>query len=181
MSQTPAYNNIAIAIHWIAVALMLFLLATGFSMDDMTTGEKAPVLSRHASVGLLFFLLLIGRIAWRLNHKPGALPDSVQDWQRKIAEYGHMATYALMVLVPLTGLAAAASHEIPVMAFGAFDIRGAFGFLSGSNFDLRYELHKFSMHALLLLVLIHIAGSFYHLLIAKDGVFMQILPRWKVK
>ena len=95
------YSRGAIAFHWVIAALVLFNLWLGLFHDDLPREWK--VMPVHKSVGVTILVLSIGRLAWRLMHKPPHLPDLMPAWEKAAAKAVHWIFYALLFILPLTG------------------------------------------------------------------------------
>jgi cytochrome b561 len=94
------YTNVAIALHWVTAALILY---------NLTSGLLRPVLPRgffvfHVSSGITILVLTLVRIGWRLTHRaPPYLP--MPAWQRGLAHGVHFLLYAGMLILPFSGWA----------------------------------------------------------------------------
>jgi cytochrome b561 len=101
------YNNVAIAIHWATAVLVLTQVYVGFTFHNM---ERGPARSEwfewHKTIGAAILVLALVRLAWRLSHKPPPFPPELPRWERLAAVWNHRAFYALLIALPLTGLAA---------------------------------------------------------------------------
>lgn len=100
------YNNGAIALHWVTVALVLTQLYVGFTFAGMERGpEQAQWFTWHKTIGATILILSLIRLAWRLAHKPPPFPESLPRWERFAAVWNHRLFYVLLIALPLTGLA----------------------------------------------------------------------------
>lgn len=97
---TDHYTRLAIALHWLIAAAILYNLASGL---------LRPVLPRgffvfHVSSGLTILILSVFRVGWRLLHKPPPfLP--MKRWESRLAHGVHVALYAAMLVLPFSGWA----------------------------------------------------------------------------
>jgi cytochrome b561 len=87
---------------------MLFTLFVGQGYMKVPPGASLAGWkpSAHASIGILILLLGLARLLWRLGNPPPALPQAVPRWQGFVSHAAHGALYALMVVIPVTGLLA---------------------------------------------------------------------------
>src|SRR5580704_18834714 len=90
------YSPVALSLHWIMAALILFSGILGLLLDDWPKASKLFWINIHAQVGLLVLALLIGRIWWRRTHAPPQLPPEVGDVSRRVSHQAHLLIYALM-------------------------------------------------------------------------------------
>ncbi|MCE1695442.1 cytochrome b/b6 domain-containing protein, partial [Enterobacter hormaechei] len=93
----------AMSLHWL-IALMLFgMFGFGLYMVELPLSpQKLKFYSYHKWAGVTVFLLVLARLAWRITHRPPALPPGMPAWQVKAAKAGHHLLYLLMVIVPLS-------------------------------------------------------------------------------
>lgn len=169
------YSGVAKFLHWAVALIILTMLTFGQGFDDIVKEDELLFsLSAHSSLGFTVIGLIVLRILWRLGHKPPALPESVSGPQKTAAKWSHILLYGLMVLVPLTGIYAASTHELAVMAYGAFDVREVFAFLGAADFDGRRAIHEFGTWLLIGLLAVHIIASLFHQFVQKDGVLRRM-------
>jgi cytochrome b561 len=114
------YTRVAIGLHWLIAGLILFNLGFGFFMEKMAPPLRGVIMPLHVSSGVSVLALSLVRLLWRLIHKPPELlPAPV--WQRNLAHLVHAGFYALMLLLPLSGVAILSCHPAhpPASPLGA--------------------------------------------------------------
>ena len=104
------YTSVAIALHWVIAALILFNLAFGFFMEGFDPKWKGIVVPLHVSSGLTVLVLTVFRAVWRLLHPAPPFPGSMRAWERRLAHAAHATIYFLMFAMPLTGWAIISAH-----------------------------------------------------------------------
>ena len=69
------YTRTAMSLHWL-IALMLFgMFGFGLYMVELPLSpQKLKFYSYHKWAGVTVFLLVLARLAWRITHRPPALP-----------------------------------------------------------------------------------------------------------
>jgi cytochrome b561 len=160
-------------LHWIIAVLIFGQVALCWYMlpiADEPGSER--YFDLHKSTGLVAGGLIMLRIAWRLTHKPAALPDSVPRWEAIASHTVQWLLYACMVLMPITGYFGAAFSEEGVPFFG-FRLPA----LVSRNHDMSTQLfgiHSTVSWVLLVLIAAHVLGGLKHLLIDKDRVFQRM-------
>lgn len=177
--QSMAYTSVARWLHWIMAVLIGLALFFGFPMDEQEGAELASSLARHSSAGILVFGFAVLRIFWRLGYPPTSLLTHVSKPQALAASAVHLALYGFMLGVPLTGMYAAAAHDLPVMSFWMFNLRDSVQFLGADNFETRRSVHTIAMDAFLLFLILHIGGALVHQFYFKDDVMRRITGRQK--
>lgn len=121
---TPAtpptrYSRASIAMHWAMVLVfvavyVLINLAEGF---EKGSAPRQMARDWHATLGLLVFALVWLRIVLRvLGTTPPIVPTPAV-WLEKLAKLGHLALYAMMIVLPLLGwlLLSARGKPIPFL------------------------------------------------------------------
>ena len=102
--------------------------------------------------------------------------------ERRAALLGHLALYALLFLLPLTGWALISTSGKPSLLFGYTDIplipwlSGLSGDEKKSYHDLFEGAHEVLANALLVPIAAHVAAALRHAFVLKDGVFSRMLP-----
>ena len=144
MSAT-GYSALQIRLHWVLAILVLiqFVLHEGIvGLVELAELNKTPSLFEqwwglsHVAIGLLIFALAIIRVIVRLKQKVPAPPASESKALQFIAKATHIALYAVLIIMPISGSAAwfagaeqaAVGHnvgKIILLAFALLHIGGA--------------------------------------------------------
>lgn len=185
MSSTSSarYNNIAVLLHWLIAAAIIFQLGLGWRMGDEPKGAGAYALFQlHKSIGFSILFLSVFRLLWRISHKAPPLPNAMLQWEQMAAKLAHLAFYGIMLGLPLTGwlLVSASSTNIPTVLFGLIPVPHL-PFIAELSADLKHQLHEFAQasHGLLALgtmalLALHIGAVLKHQLLVKDTVFSHM-------
>jgi cytochrome b561 len=160
-------------LHWIVAASIFFLLGLGWYMMavEREPGAKA-LFDLHKSIGLTVFALIAIRLVWRLGHPPQALPATVPQWQKLLANVTEWSLYVCMIAMPLTGYLGAAHQKQPPRFFGLATPAWAI-----PNHDVAeqfFGIHSVIAWILSALIALHLAGALKHILIDKDTVFQRM-------
>ncbi len=167
------YSGVARALHWIIAILILFNLWLGFAHDALPREWK--VMPVHKSVGLTVLALTIARIGWRIGHKAPPLPDAMPGWEKRTAHGTHVAFYALMLILPLSGWIMSSAGDRPLNWFFLFDVP-KFGVAKGDAIvGLSHEAHELLPWLWSALIVVHILAALRHHFILKDGVLRRML------
>jgi cytochrome b561 len=162
-------------LHWTTVLLVLaqFLLAILHQIGD---GDfRRGVLTADRSLGVIIWLLVVGRLAWRLlGMRLPPFPATMSRWHQWGARLSEWGLYGLLLAQPLTGMVATVLRGRP---FSLFGIRVpplmAPVKVWAANADC---LHTLGAFALASLVLVHAGAAILHRIIADDGVLDSMLP-----
>jgi len=90
VTETPwstRYDGIAIAAHWVLAVTIVGTFSVGLYMTDLPfSPTRLKLFNWHKWAGMTILLLSALRLAWRLTHRPPALPAGVlaamPGWQR---------------------------------------------------------------------------------------------------
>ncbi len=168
------YDAGAIAFHWIAAALIVFLGGLGLLFGDIPKPSRPFWINVHGSVGLIYLALAIARVGWRTGHRPPPLPHDAGEFSRRASPAVHHLLYALMLLVPALGIVAYVWHGRS-FDYGLFQLN--FGVASDpATFHPAEDVHQLLAYALFALVGLHILGALWHQYFRRDGVLLRILP-----
>jgi cytochrome b561 len=174
--EAPQYGGVSKLLHWAMFALVTAQLVVAWTMPEIEWGtEPEFLINLHLSLGVLLMLLVIVRLAWRVAHPTPPLPGTPA-WQRWTAGLTHAALYVLLLVLPITGWAAASARGWPVTLFGIFTLpqlvhEGTkFGFKAG---DMHADLLSW---VLLGLVGVHVVAALYHHFVRQDFVLRRMLP-----
>ena len=81
------YSPPAIAMHWLAAALILGNLAFGLYLVGLPLSpQKLRYFSWHKWIGVTVFVLSAARLAWRLRRPPPILPATMLRWEKRAAD-----------------------------------------------------------------------------------------------
>ena len=167
-------------LHWLAGALILFLLAEGWAMiyagfDAATTFNLYQL---HKSIGFVVLALTAARLAARAAFTaPAAAPGSA--WEQRLAAFVQACLYALAIGAIAAGwlLVSASPLPIPTRFFDLFVIPNIAG-PDNALFAGASLAHGFMAYAIAALVAVHAAGAVKHHWIDRDDVLARMLP-WR--
>jgi cytochrome b561 len=174
------YHGFAIAMHWILAIALVTIFILGHYMADLPfSSQRLKLYNWHKWAGVTILILSAARLAWRLTHRPPALPQAVtlamSGWQTQAYHATHIVMYALFFIVPLVGWAYSSAAGFPVVLFGVLPLPD-FVTADKALADLIKPLHGLSANALGALVLLHVGAALKHHFIDKDGLLDRIRP-----
>jgi cytochrome b561 len=177
MTNPARYSKIAIYLHWLIAALMIYMLFLGEDLIAHAKGTYGP--SIHATIGVSILVLSLARLAWRLTNPPPTLPTTTAKWEAVTSKITHVLFYVLMIGLPLTGLTAFTSHmvehadSVGSTIFGLFPVPALPDFGAGSAF---HAIHTVGSKLGILLLLLHVVGALKHQFWNKDGMLRRMSP-----
>lgn len=170
------YTTTAKSLHWLMAVLFFGMLGLGFYMQGLPLSpEKLKLYSWHKWIGVTVFLLALIRLAWRVTHRPPALPASMSRLMQVAAHAGHHMLYMLMFLIPLSGWLMSSAKGFQTVWFGILPIPDLLE-KNKELGDLLLIVHV-SLNYLFIMVLIgHIGAALKHHFIDKDDILTRMLP-----
>jgi cytochrome b561 len=168
------YGLIARLLHWLIAALAIGMLVGGSLLSILPSGGfKTVAISGHKSIGVVIFLLMIGRIAWRrINPQPRDLGNTpVLNY---FAHVVHVFLYVWLLLQPLVGILMSQAYGYPVFAFGVFKLPPLV-WQSPSLGTFMREVHGVTAVLLTVFIVIHVAAALKHHFIDRDRTLIRML------
>lgn len=169
------YTAIAKSLHWLMAAMLFGLFGLGIYMADLPLSpEKLQLYSWHKWAGVTFFVLVWLRLLWRLGHRPPPFPVQMTPVQQRAAHLGHVALYAFMLAIPLSGWLMSSAKGFQTVWFGLIPLPD----LIEKNRELGEVLvlvHKGLAITLMVLVIGHTAMALKHQFKDRDGTLSRML------
>jgi cytochrome b561 len=148
------YTRLQIALHWIIFLLIGFQLIFGEEIGHayrslMRNGSFEPSLAvaAHIWVGIAVLALFVPRFLIKARRGAPPLPEEEPAALKLAANLTHLALYALMLLIPVSGLVAWFGQQ-----------RWA------------AEVHQLMKPVIIILVGLHVLGALYQHFVLKTGV-----------
>lgn len=158
MPSPKGYSARQIRLHWlVAVVIVLqFILHEPISQawDGIEAGQSPAfnwLILAHIAGGALVLVFALWRLVLRQSRGVPPAPETETAPLRMAAHLGHLGLYALMIAMPLSGMAA---------WFGG--IRAA------------AEAHEVMKAALMALVAGHVIAALWHQFWLKDGLILRM-------
>lgn len=157
--KPKGYSRNQIRLHWIVAALIVaqFVLHDPIvaAWDAIAKGETPEIgllVRAHVIGGAIILVLAIGRLVLRMKRGVPALPEKEPAVLKGLAHLTHWSLYALMIVLPITGLAT------------------WFGGSETADF-----VHITLKIPLLALVVLHFAAALYQQFVLKTGLMSRML------
>lgn len=170
------YTRTAIGLHWLIALMIAISFSVGLYMSDLPFSPgKLKIYSWHKWAGITIFLLVAIRFAWRLFHRPPALPSAMPQWQRVAAQFIHYLLYALMFAIPVSGWLMSSAKGFQTVYFGLIPLPDLL-VKNKETGDLLEAVHRALNFTMLAAVVLHAGAALKHLLIDRDDVLRRMLP-----
>jgi cytochrome b561 len=169
------YDNVAVALHWLTVLLVVVQFAMAETWDWFTKPTQESMQSVHVSLGLLLAAVIVARLVWRLI--PGHQKSSIEAGWMKLASKGvHYLLYALLLVQAGLGFGWRWAQGHSIEFFGLFGIPGPYGELDRATRHTFHDLHEKVGWAIVILAGLHALAALYHHYVVKDRVLERMLP-----
>lgn len=179
-NSETAWGSVSKALHWAIAALIIFSSIFILHVNDSTWWFKSSpevfitYIHWHKALGLIAFVLIVVRLFWRRRHPvPQAVGLTAGEklWSHRV----HIAIYALMIAVPVTGWLASSFFGSGTKFWGLFEIPSPLPKWK-TGVAIGYWTHFVLAWALLTFVAGHIGAALYHHFIRRDDTLRAMLP-----
>lgn len=167
------YNPVLVTLHWLMAILILLALFFGkVVIAPLSDGfeDKLTNIAGHMIVGLVIGALLIARLIVRLR---SPIPPHAQTGNALLDILGkasHWVFYVLIAVMVVSGISMSMSAGLMPMALG-----GAEAVLpSGFETLVPRRIHIAASSGLILLILMHLGATAYHMLLLRDGLIKRM-------
>ena len=170
------YSPVAKALHW-AMALGIFgLVVLGSVMSDMEfSPEKLQYFSWHKWAGVTIFMLVWVRLVWRLISPPPAYPNSMPLNVQRLAHAGHIALYAFMLIIPISGWLMSSAKGVSTVWFGIVPLPDLISKDKALG-HLLEEVHGTLSWIMVTLIAGHMLAALKHHFIDHDDTLRRMAP-----
>jgi cytochrome b561 len=172
----PPFDRVTIGVHWATVLIVLALFSSAwlhaYSHDSV---HKALLLQIHRSLGVTIWMITIVRLMWRLTHaKLPPFPASMSRLHRAVVRMNEYTLYVLLLVQPLTGLAATLLRNRPFTLF-VWNVSPLMS--ESSTIWIALErVHDIGACAFGALILGHAAAALIHHFVLRDDVLECMAP-----
>ena len=176
MRNTEAgYGTPARFLHWASALAVVSAFALGQLGEEFGKTNEAALVFAHIQAGFAVLAMLAIRLIWRhLDPPPAAIPAPLGRWSARAATLGHWALYALLLAVPLAGLATLFARGQPLNVAGLIEF--ASPWLRDRAFArTTKEIHEILSNALMALAALHALAALAHHYVWKDATLRRML------
>ena len=172
------YGAISILLHWLAAAMILGLFGLGLWMVDLTYYDDwyraAP--NVHKGVGVLLFLLLAFRIAWRLMDPPPRPEPGLGRVERRASSLVHALLYVLLFATLVSGYLISTADGRAIEVLGLFAVPATVTGLPNQA-DTAGDAHLALAIAVISLAVLHALAALKHHFVDRDRTLLRMLGR----
>lgn len=173
--------------HWVTAVLMFVVIPLGWIFGGFKTKPGHPDIfippfpgtpddygAAHMTVGLILLVIVIGRLTYRASHAPPPPPRRMPAWQIGLAHLTHWLLYAILVVMPISGYIMMAGDKPPIRFLGLWDVPKLP--ITPAQGKVAAIIHVYTQFAVYALILLHLAGTAWHLFVRRDNALARMLP-----
>ncbi len=164
-----SYGWVSKCFHWIMLVIIFTQFYIGANMEQLKMGRE------HFSIGLGIFMLMVLRLIWRAKNPVPEMPEATGKLQTMAAHGLHILFYALLIGMPIAGVAIVQSKGFPVSFFGLFSLPTFFA-ESKSAAEVAETVHEIFAKSTFIAIVLHFCVAMYHHFIRKDNILKRMLP-----
>ncbi|WP_240149265.1 cytochrome b [Asaia sp. As-1742] len=180
------YDPVAVTLHWVMALGILTLIGIGLVMVHLTLGPSRlfALYQLHKSIGITILIAACLRLMWRFVRPPPPLPPDMAPGERRLAGLAHLALYAEMIGLPLTGWAVVSSSvfAIPTVLFGVIpwpDLPWLSSLPDKKPVEAVFSaIHAYGAYLLIALIVLHGFAALRHHFVLHDEVLARMLPKF---
>lgn len=178
INDKQSYGWLAIALHWIVVAIVITMLVIGFSADSAgDAGDRArrsELMALHVSLGATFALILLARVVSSYV-QPRPAPAEQAPIFQFIARATHQVLLIAILIQIVSGPLAVWSGGNPIRVFDLFAIPSPFAERNEGVHEIAEVLHAIGRWALVAFITLHVLGVVKHVFINRDGLLERMI------
>jgi len=178
LKDTPkSYSTVTMLLHWLMAVLVVACWTLGVLTDDLPRiASRTITVFAHITVGLVLLDVLVLRALWRaISTLPPAERAVFGIWPG-MGRLMHYLLYAMLLIVPVTGVLLQFSHGKGLPLYGIAEIPSPLQF-NAAFANIMIEVHELSAHALMMLAAGHALAGLVHHYVFRDRTLVRMLPR----
>ena len=163
-------------LHWLMVAMVLSMLAIGFTMV-VSLAYYHRLLAIHRPLGIAVLAVVVIRFINRHFSTLPPFPETMSARERTAASTSERVFYALMFLLPLVGWGMLSAAGYPIVLYGSLHLPPILPH-SALLYAMLRKTHTILAYLLLFTFFGHFSAILFHTLVIRDGMLGRMLP-WK--
>ncbi len=177
-ARPARWSPALIALHWLAGALILELLAHGWIMvhAQLSAATAFGLYQSHKSLGFVVLALTAARLVLRFIRK--SPPPLGAPWEGRLAGTVQAALYALTILAIVAGWLVVSTSPLPIpTTFFGLIVIPDIARPDPASFAAATLAHEAAAWSIAGLVALHVAGALKHHAVDRDDALRRMLPR----
>lgn len=176
--EKTAYAPLLRAIHWTTAVLFIAAMLIGLycGLQPPGTSPRRELLEVHKSLGITLLFLSVLRLMVRVSTAMPPEPGPVGRLVGLAARLNHLALYAVLFAMPLTGYAFSSAGGYSLKFFWTFSWPRLFAGNSAVAHagEVAHDMLAWLVYAA---VGLHVAATLWHVLVLRDGTLARMWPR----
>lgn len=167
------YHPALVALHWImALGIFLLLVVGGPMLAKLASNDPMKItgMQGHMAIGMIVGLLLALRLALKLLTRTPPHADAGHKALNSGAKLAHIGLYVLMAGMVGSGIAMAFAADLFAIAYGGADLPVP----EDMTVYTPRVAHGVIGKLLLALILAHLAGVLYHMVLRRDRLLRRM-------
>ncbi|KQW20613.1 hypothetical protein ASC80_10250 [Afipia sp. Root123D2] len=175
-NTAQSYSTVSKVLHWwMAVLVVVCWMLGVFTSGQVELTSRAVTLFVHITVGLALLDVLVLRVLWRAVSSPPPAERAIFGIWPCIGRLVHYLLYAMLLMVPVTGIVLQFSYGKGLPLYGLIEIPSPL--VSDATLaNIMIEVHKLSAHALIMLAATHALTALVHHYVFRDRTLVRMLP-----
>jgi cytochrome b561 len=177
-SFVAVYHPVLRTLHWLMALLIFVGIGLGVWATQLPRGDlRSETLFVHKSIGVTLLVLIALRVIVRLVVGAPPYAAALGRLVHAAAGAGHLALYALMITLPVSGYLTSSAGGHDVSFFGLFTLPNLVGVNKALDEGASQAHYVFAWMIGIVLVL-HLAAVVWHARIRRDTVLTRMWPRY---
>jgi len=172
-------SKTSVVLHWLVAITIMCLLGVGIYMEEFKAYGLYKI---HKSVGILIFVVILGRVIWRLKQGWPEPVNKQHAHEMRLARISHWVLLIGSVLFPISGMlmSAMGGHGLPIFGFellGPNIVNGERAPINADLASIGSSIHYWLGWIMLACIALHITGALKHHFVYKDGTLKRMLGK----
>ncbi len=170
------HGTVARLLHWAVVLMVIVQIPAGIAMTSEPLARFAdPLFILHKGLGSILLAVVVARALWRIIHRPPPFPDYMPAREQRIAHLTHMALYALLVVMVVSGYVRTVGDSYPIELLDAMGVPPLIPVMPRLA-AVMLVVHQFAVIALVGLAAVHVGVVLKHQLVDGNPVLARMWP-----
>ena len=177
LNTERTYGWLSIALHWLSALVIIGLFGVGVWMVDFDYYHPLyqTVPDLHKSIGITFVVVTLLRLGLRMA-APRPAPLGAPGAADTIAHLVHLAFYALLFAIMVSGYLISTADGRAIEVFGLFEVPATITSIPDQE-DTAGDVHWYLALGLIILASLHALAALKHHFINGDATLRRMLGR----
>lgn len=177
-NSDSTYGLVSILLHWLVALAVFGLFGLGLWMVGLdyysSWYRTAPDL--HKSIGILLFVVMLGRLIWRFITPPPPAPANHGPLTRLASKFGHALLYLGLFAIMISGYLISTADNRGISVFDLFEVPATITSIS-EQADRAGAFHFYAAWTLVIFAGLHALAALKHHFIDRDATLVRMFGR----